>query len=191
MQPCLEPTTEQRRKLLEAIRGGAWYLDMAGIYAGIPDTVKLEIALQDVERWKQRERETGEVEDRPPMWLFELSEAINQARGESVVEAIKSVMEQGKSNADHLWRWLESVQPHHWAKIDRHELSGPKGGPIPLKTDTIARINEYAAAFAHLPTSDPADKPESPGAGGHPGDGPGQPVDAVEAVPPAGAVPGA
>lgn len=146
MQHCQRLTESQRKKLLEAIRGGAVYLDMAGIYAGIPDTVRLELALEDVAKWQQRvrERENGEkVNGRPPAWLLELDADIEQARGHALVRAVASILAQGRKNAEHLKWFLAHVQPHHWAEISRMELTGKDGGPVQLSL-----LDMLAAAHA-------------------------------------------
>jgi len=40
--------------------------------------------------------------------------------------------------------WLKNRQPHHWRDVQKHELSGPNGGPIPINSNVHIDLSDFS-----------------------------------------------
>jgi DNA invertase Pin-like site-specific DNA recombinase len=95
-------------------------IETAAAVAGISETTYY--------RWLQAGREAKGGA------FWEFCEAIKRAEAESEAERVRRIRTAGQGGnwqAD-AW-WLERRRPERWGRKDRHEVSGPDGGPLVVK----------------------------------------------------------
>jgi transposase len=120
---------KMKAELVKMISAGN-YIETAASFVGIS-----QVTFRDWIRRGEREAQRlhNDPEARPIISetpFKELSEAIKQAQAESEIRDVmligRAASEQWQAAA---WR-LERRYPDRWGKKDRHEVSGPNGGPV-------------------------------------------------------------
>jgi len=92
-------------------------------------------------------REEGlEVAEREELFLH-LVDAIERAESESQVILVNAVMKALPTSPNAALGVLERRWPREWSRTERHELSGPEGGPVQLE-DFRVRLSERAERIA-------------------------------------------
>lgn len=117
-------TEERANKILEALRLGVPQ-STAYTYAGISETTYY--------RWLQEAGEPGAKQE-----LREFREAVQAARAEAEVRSLAVIQNASRKTWQAAAWFLERGFPHHWARTDRHEVTGAGGGPVELSVDTEA-----------------------------------------------------
>jgi len=82
--------------------------------------------------------------DRP---FVELVDAVERAESESQIIAVSYLMKAMPTTPSAVIAWLERRFPREWPRTERHELSGPDGGPVQLE-DFRGRLAERADRIA-------------------------------------------
>lgn len=108
-------TPALQAKVVEAIRAGN-YIETAAAYAGVS-----KVTLYD---WMRRgnEQKSGRFRE----FLNAVEKALGDSEARDVALIGKAAGEDWKAAA---WR-LERRFPDRWGRREKHELSGPKGGPV-------------------------------------------------------------
>jgi len=136
----IDLTPELCEKICGVLRAGN-YVETAAAYVGI--------AKDTFYRWLRRgaratdANDTTEIEAPYREFHAAVSEAIAASEIRDVALIAKAATEQWTAAA---WR-LERRYPEKWGRKERHEHSGPEGGPI--KTESVAKV-EYVALLPEL-----------------------------------------
>ena len=100
---------------------------------------------------------------------LDFSDAIERAESESQVIAVNYLMKAVPTAPNAAIAWLERRFPREWQRSERHELSGPDGGPVQVEDFRLRlaeRAEELAARLlgplAPAPDADPATEEETP-----------------------------
>lgn len=117
-------TDERATKILEALRLGVPQ-KTAITYAGVSETTYY--------RWLQE----GEAPDAPAP-LREFRESVRAARAEAEVRSVAVIQNASRKTWQAAAWFLERGFPQHWARTDRHEVTGRDGGPLELSVDADA-----------------------------------------------------
>lgn len=112
-KPKLTPQTQE--KVCQAIRAGN-YANVAARYAGIDESTFY--------RWLER----GENE--PSGIYCEFRKSVKDAESTAEVQAVAEVRAAGRESWQASMTWLERKFPDRWGRKEKHEHSGPEGGPI-------------------------------------------------------------
>ena len=75
-------------------------------------------------------------------------DAVKVARAEAEVRSIAAIQNASRKSWQAAAWFLERSFPEHWARTDRHEVTGRQGGPVELTVDTEAltlRLRELIA----------------------------------------------
>lgn len=137
-------TPETQTRIIEALRAGN-YIDVACAYAGIGTSTYY--------RWMQRSKE----HDSPVIYV-EFREAVQRARAEAEIRNVGLVQ---RAASDGTWQaaawFLERSHPRKWGRHDRHEVTGPDGGPLEVEVDAGSLEARLAAIIARRRGTDEAD----------------------------------
>lgn len=117
-------TPELADKIIEALRLGVPQ-STAITYGGISDTTYY--------RWLQE----GAEDDATPQ-LRDFRDAVKAARAEAEVRSVAVIQNASRKTWQAAAWFLERSFPQHWARTDRHELTGRDGGAIELNVDADA-----------------------------------------------------
>ena len=79
--------------------------------------------------------------------FIELVDAIERAESESQVILVNAVIKALPTNPSAALGLLERRWPREWSRTERHELSGPEGGPVQVE-DFRVRLSERAESIA-------------------------------------------
>jgi hypothetical protein len=115
---------ERAAKILEALRLGVPQ-STAITYGGIAEATYY--------RWLS----DAQKPDAPPH-LVEFREAVKAARAEAEVRSVAVIQNASRKTWQAAAWFLERSFPQHWARTDRHEVTGANGGPVELNVDTDA-----------------------------------------------------
>lgn len=128
-------TPEVQQRIIEALRAGN-YIDTACEYAGIGTSTFY--------RWMER----GTRQDEPDIYR-EFRDAVKRARAESEIRNVGLVQ---RAASDGTWQaaawFLERSYPKKWGRHDRHEVTGPDGGPVSVAVDSDALEARLAEVIA-------------------------------------------
>jgi hypothetical protein len=78
--------------------------------------------------------------------FVELVDAVERAESESQIIAVNYLMKAMPTTPSAAIAWLERRFPREWPRTERHELSGPEGGPVQVE-DFRARLSERAESL--------------------------------------------
>lgn len=117
-------TPELGNKIIEALRLGVPQ-STAILYGGISEPTYY--------RWLTE----GDKDDAPPN-LREFRESVRAARAEAEVRSVAVIQNASRKTWQAAAWFLERGFPQHWARTDRHELTGRDGGAIELNVDAEA-----------------------------------------------------
>lgn len=117
-------TEDRATKILEALRLGVPQ-NTAIAYAGIHESTYY--------RWLQE----GAEPDAPDN-VREFRESVKAARAEAEVRSLAVIQNASRKSWQAAAWFLERGFPQHWARTDRHEVTGRDGGAIELNVDTEA-----------------------------------------------------
>jgi hypothetical protein len=117
-------TPERAEKILEALRLGVPQ-NTAVTYGGISESTFYNW-LADAKK------------DDAPTHLVEFLESVKAARAEAEVRSVAIIQNAARKQWQAAAWFLERSFPSHWAKTDRHEITGKDGGAIELNVDTEA-----------------------------------------------------
>jgi len=138
----LTPDTQSR--IVEALRAGN-YIDAACAYAGIGTTTYY--------RWMQRAQDPT-----APDIYRDFRDAVERARAEAEIRNVGLIQ---RAASDGTWQaaawFLERSHPRKWGRHDRHEVTGPDGGPVELAVDAQSLEARLAAIIARRRGTDEAD----------------------------------
>jgi hypothetical protein len=115
---------ERASKILEALRLGVPQAT-AVTYAGVSDSTYY--------RWLQ-----DAAKDDAPQQLKDFRDAVHAARAEAEVRSLAVIQNASRKTWQAAAWFLERGFPQHWARSDRHEVTGKDGGPIELNVDSEA-----------------------------------------------------
>ena len=138
----LTPDTQNR--IIEALRAGN-YIDVACSYAGIGTTTYY--------RWMQRASDP----ESPDIYR-DFRDAVQRARAEAEIRNVGLIQ---RAASDGTWQaaawFLERSHPRKWGRHDRHEVTGPDGGPLEVAVDADTLEARLAAIIARRRGTDEAD----------------------------------
>jgi len=137
-------TPETQTRVIEALRAGN-YIDAACAYAGIGTSTYY--------RWMQRAQEF----DAPDIYV-EFRETVLKARAEAEIRNVGLIQ---RAASDGTWQaaawFLERSHPRKWGRHDRHEVTGPDGGPVEFAVDASTLEARLASIIAKRRGTDEAD----------------------------------
>jgi hypothetical protein len=137
-------TPETQGRIIEALRAGN-YIDVACAYAGIGTSTYY--------RWMQRALDP----DAPDIYR-EFREAVQRARAEAEIRNVGLIQ---RAASDGTWQaaawFLERSHPRKWGRHDRHEVTGPDGGPLEVAVDAESLEARLAAIIARRRGTDETD----------------------------------
>jgi hypothetical protein len=133
---------ERAAKILEALRLGVPQAT-AITYGGIAETTYY--------RWLQE----GAADDAPEH-LKEFREAVKAARAEAEVRSVAIIQNASRKTWQAAAWFLERSFPQHWARTDRHEVTGRDGGAIELNVDAEALESKLRQLIAKRKGDDEA-----------------------------------
>ena len=114
---------ERTQRALEAIRAGATYIRAAEA-AGVD--------YRTFRRWMER----GQEVKKGPYWQF--CQAVKKAEEDREETLLQNIIDAGRDPAH--WQanaWiLERTNPEKYGRKERHEVSGPEGGPLQVRMMT-------------------------------------------------------
>lgn len=117
-------TPDRADKILEALRLGVPQAT-AVTYAGVGESTYY--------RWLSDATKPDAPDD-----LREFREAVQAARAEAEVRSLAVIQNASRKTWQAAAWFLERGFPHHWARTDRHEVTGRDGGPVELNIDADA-----------------------------------------------------
>ena len=88
-------------------------------------------------KWKTR----GEAGEQP---YVDFVDAVTRAEAEAERRAIAHIQRAGEEDPRHLEWWLERKHSDRWARREKHEVSGPGGGPQEYR-HTVTSVPEVLA----------------------------------------------
>ena len=129
--------------------------------------------------WLQKARELDEARadpqlpdpaDENELLLLDLLDAVQKGMAEGEALHLQTIRDASTGDLDQdarpQWQaaaWiLERSRPSRWGRRDRHEISGPDGGPIvnlEVDPDDIDRLDEITAALLEAGIIDSAGSP--------------------------------
>ncbi len=115
---------ERAAKILEALRLGVPQTTAVS-YAGVHDATYY--------RWLQEATKPD-----APQELRDFRDAVKAARAEAEVRSVAVIQNASRKTWQAAAWFLERGFPQHWARSDRHEITGRDGGPIELNVDADA-----------------------------------------------------
>lgn len=143
------------------------YQEQAAILAGIPKSTWYW--------WLAKARELAECRDDPDLpnpkdphelLLLELLDSSEKAMAEGEAVLLRRIYDAADPEVGNTWQaaaWiLERSRPARWSRTDRHEFTGPGGGPIvrvEVEPDDVDRLDAITAALAEAGVFD--DPPEA------------------------------
>lgn len=119
-------TPELQANICLALRGGN-FREAAAEWQGI--------SAETMSRWIKRGADDEEAGKQSIYRDFR--QAVLKAEREAEIDAVAKIMKAGVDDPKHLQWWLERKFPERWGRRvteNRHEHSGPGGGPIEVKT---------------------------------------------------------
>ena len=117
--------------IVSAIRAGN-YAEVAAKAAGIHPATYYD--------WMKRGK-AGKEADR---LYAEFANAVKKAEGEAEAHAVALVRKAMPDNWQAAMTYLERRYPDRWRRRERHEITGPDGGPIVATPATDQRLHEVA-----------------------------------------------
>ena len=114
-------------------------------------------------------RHDGVAVPEPEQIFVDLVDTIERAESESQVIAVNYLMKAVPTAPNAAIAWLERRFPREWQRSERHEVSGPDGGPVQVEDFRLRlaeRADQLAARLlgplAPAPDADPAKEEETP-----------------------------
>lgn len=138
-------TPEVQEKICQLLKAGNTFRTACEV-AGIGWSTGLE--------WRQRGENRHSSREGDDAYA-EFAGAVQKAEEEAAARNVALIQ---KAAANGTWQaaawWLERKFPSEWARIDRHEHTGPRGGPIQLQPvidpeQIKARIIEIASELGY------------------------------------------
>jgi hypothetical protein len=125
-----------RKELIKHLQDGN-YRSVACRMAGISPAT-LERWLADAEDLKQDSQ------------YWDLYHAVHHAEADAEVRHVRNINRHSLDDARLSIEFLQRKHPDRWGKIDRKEISGPKGGPVEVATGVDVFLNRLDQAARRL-----------------------------------------
>jgi CubicO group peptidase (beta-lactamase class C family) len=121
-------TPETQERICSAVRAGN-YFEAAAAYAGV--------TYSSLRSWLKRGKRSRRGK------FFEFFKAVEKAQADAEATVVAQWRQQIPENWQAARDFLARRFPGRWGPKERHEVSGPKGGPVPLALeDNVAADRE-------------------------------------------------
>ena len=145
-------TSEIQEELVKTIKAGN-YIETASAYVGLaPFTVREWIRRGEREANRlNTDKEARPIKSETP--YLEFSIAVRQAQAEAEIRDVVIIGNAARESWQAAaWR-LERKFPDRWGRKDKHELSGPGGGPVQVEEIKERLMQKFNSLNLVIPSS--------------------------------------